>query len=132
MITVGSILMEGNALHPQCFQLTDCSHPRGWMSVTHQLTHRELDKELSDTGWTFFFMASPLRATAFGSSRDKMLDTALKHIIGDVRQQGCNCVEIENVTEDKFLGIPRLSVSARPRHIQKGMVFAAQRYESLA
>ena len=101
------------------------------MSITHQLTRRELNKELSDSGWTFFFMASPLRATACGSSRDKMLDTALKHIIGDVRQQGCNCVEIENVTEDKFLGIPRLSVSARPRHIQKWSL-PLKRYESLA
>ncbi len=31
MVTNGSILMEKDALHPQCFELEDQSSPSAWM-----------------------------------------------------------------------------------------------------
>jgi hypothetical protein len=126
MITSGTILIEKGTLHPQCFQLEDDSHPNAWVSVMHNLTPHELEKELSIAGWTFFQMASAIRTTAFGFSRARMINTALERVITNVRQQRCNCLEIDDVATHSFLGMPYVSVSAHARHIQKGMVFSGR------
>ena len=126
MITSGTILIEKDALRPQCFQLEDDSCPNAWMSVTHNLTPHELEKELSTAGWTFFYMAGAIRTTAFGLNRARMIHAALKRVITKVRQQRCNCLEIGDVATHSLLGMPYVSVSAHPRHIQKGMVFFGQ------
>ena len=85
-IEAGSILIERDALHPKCFRLADDSWTNGWMSATHSLTPRELEKELSVTGWIFFFMAGAIRTTAFGFNRGTMVHAALKRVIAEVRQ----------------------------------------------
>jgi hypothetical protein len=121
-----TILMEKHALCPPCFQLRDYSYPNAWMVVTHGLTSSELEKELSFTGWTFFYMASAIRATSFGFDRAKMIHAALKRIIATVKKQRCNCLEIDAVTMHSILGMPYVNVSAHPRHIQKGMVFSGK------
>lgn len=124
MITSGVLLIQPDALRPRCFQVEADPHLNGWTVVTHGLTSQQLEKELSATGWTFFFMAGPLRMTAFGFDREKTVYRALKCGIRAVRQQGCNCLQIESVEMHSFLGISRLSISIRPRHIQRGMLFA--------
>jgi hypothetical protein len=125
-ITSGTILIEKNALHPQCFQLRDHAYPDAWMRVTHDLTRPELEKQLRATGWTFFYMASAIRTRSFGFDRAKTIHAALKRIIANVKKQKCNCLEIDGVTAHSFLGMPYVSVSAHPRHIQKGMVFSGR------
>jgi hypothetical protein len=126
MITSGTILIEKGTPHPRCFQLEDDSYPNAWMSVTHNLTSHEFEKELATAGWTFFHMASAIRTMAFGFHRAKMIQTALKRVITNVRQQRCNCLEIDDVATHSFLGMPYVSVSAHARHIQKGMVFSGR------
>ena len=126
MITSGTLLIERDTLRPQCFQVEDDSCPDAWMSVKHNLTPHQLEEELSTTGWTFFYMAGAISTTAFGFNRAKMIDAALKRIITNVRQQGYNCLEIDDVATHSFLRMPYVTVSAHPRHIQKGMVFSGQ------
>jgi hypothetical protein len=125
MITPGVLLIERDALRPQCFEVEAGSHPDGWMPVKHTLTPQQLEKELSGAGWTLFFMAGPIRATAFGLNRDKTVYAALNRCIKAVRRQRCNCLQIESVETHSFLGIPYASLSVRPRHIQKSMLFAS-------
>ena len=126
MIRTGTILIEGNAPRPHCFQVEDEGCPDAWMSVKHGLTFQQLEAELSATGWTFFYMANTIRMTAFGFNRDSLVHRSLKRVMADVRQRGCNCLQIDDVVTDSFLGVPRVRVSAHPRHIQKGMVFSGQ------
>jgi hypothetical protein len=126
MIKSGTILMEKGVLSPGCFQLEDDAHPNAWMSVTHNLSPHELEKELAASGWTFFFMAGAIRMTAFGFDRARMIHAALKRLITNVRQQKCNCLEIDDIATHSWLGMPYVSISAHPRHIQKGMTFSAQ------
>ena len=125
MMTGGTILIEKHAACPQYFHLEN-SFPTDWMAVTHNLSPNELEKELSATGWTFFYMGNAIRTTAFGFNRAKMIHAALKRLVTNVRQQRCNCLEIDDVATRSFLGLPYVSVSAHPRHIQKGMVFSGQ------
>ena len=126
MISSGTILLEKNAPHPQCFQLEDDSCPNAWISVRHGLTDHELEKVLSATGWTFFYMANVMRTTAFGLNRAKMIRRALQRLITNAKLRKCNCLEIDDVAAHSFLGMPYISISAHSRHIQKGMVFSGQ------
>jgi hypothetical protein len=124
MITSGDLLIERDVPRPRCFEVEAGLHSNAWMSVKHTLTPQQLEKELSATGWTFFFMAGPIRTTAFGFNRDKTIYAALKRGIKAARQQRCNCLQIESVQRHSFLGIPYASLSLRLRHIQKGALFA--------
>jgi hypothetical protein len=123
MITSGVLLIEPDTSPPRCFQVEADSHLNSWAVVTHGLTSQHLEKELSATGWTLFFMAGPLRRTAFGFDRNKTVYAALKRVIKAVKQQKCNCLQVESVDVHSFMGIPYITLSARPRHIQKGMLF---------
>lgn len=123
------MLIERGTLLPQSFQLEtelDPSAwiPSAWMPVRSSLNSCELENELATTGWTFFYMAGEVRATAFGLDRQKAVRTALKRLIASVRLQKCNCLEIDEVAMHAFLGMPYVIVSAHSRHIQKGMVFS--------
>jgi hypothetical protein len=126
MITPGALLIERDALRPRCFEVEAGSHPNGWIFVkqTLSLSPQQLEKELSATGWTFFFMAGLIRATAFGTNREKTLYAALNRSINAVKRLSCNCLQIESVEVLSFLGIPYVRLSVRPRHIQKGTLFA--------
>jgi hypothetical protein len=118
--------MEPHALRPQCFQAEADSRLNSWILVKHGLTSQQLEKELSATGWTFFFMAGLIRMTAFGFNRDRALHAVLKRVIEAVKQQRCNCLQVESVNMHSVLGIPYVTLSARPRHLQKGIVFMGQ------
>jgi hypothetical protein len=126
MIAPGTILIEKNAPRPRCFELQDGLSPNAWEPVTHNLTPHQLEEELSATGWTFFFMASAIRSTAFGFDRARATDAALKRVIANVKRQKCNCLQIDEVATHSFLGMPYVSVSAHSRHIQKGMIFSGR------
>src|SRR6476659_6174956 len=122
MITSGTILLAKDASRPPCIQLEDHSFPDAWMSVAHNLPSQEMEKQLTAVGWTFFYMASAITTTAYGFDRTKMMHSALQRVITSVKGQKCNCLEIDNVTTSSFLGIPYVTLSAHPRHVQKNGV----------
>ena len=122
MITSGVLLIEPDAPHPRCFETEADSHPNAWLLVKQTLSPAQLEEELSARGWTFFFMAGPIRVTAFGFNRDNTIYAALQRGIKAVKEQNCNCLQIESVEMHSFLGITYVSMTVRPRHIQKGMV----------
>ena len=125
MMQSGTVLIQTDAARPDCFQAGDEDCPESWTSMKSTLPPLELEAELNRTGWTFFYMANPLRTRAYGFDPVKRLAAALRNIVGSVRQQGCNSVQIDAVASRSFLGIPYVTVSAHPRHVQKGMVFVA-------
>ena len=101
----------------------------GWAAV--QSARSAFEKEVREAGWTFFFMAGEIKATVFGFDRQKTLRTALKRLIANVKSQNCNSIEITQVTGKSFLRLPYVSVSAHPRHLQKGLVFDQAFYNSV-
>ena len=124
MITPGVVLIEQGTLLPEAIRLETESQASGWASVANNLDVYQLEKELSAAGWTFFYSAGGIRTTAFGFDRAKVIQTALKRLITNVRLQRCNCLEIDAVATRSFLGLPYVSVSAHSRHIQKGLVMS--------
>ena len=126
MITSGTILIAGDAPRPPCVQVEDHAFPDAWVSVAHNLPPHELEKDLAAAGWTFFYLASAVKATAFGFDKTKMIHAALQRVITNVSLQRCNCLEIDAVSTHSFLGLPYVSLTAHPRHIQKGATFSGQ------
>lgn len=124
MIKPGAILIEKDALRPKCFDVEDSPYSGSWIPVKHNLTAHELERELAASGWTFFYMASPIAATAFGFDPSKRMQAALKRLIIEAKLHHCNSLEIDDVVTLSFLGLPYVSVSAHPRHIQTGRVFS--------
>jgi hypothetical protein len=124
LIIAGSILVEKGTLLPQFFQAGTEPYPSAWLAIESTLNFHERENELTATGWTFLYMASKVRATAFGFDRQKTVYKALKRLIAGARLQNCNCLEIDEVATHSFLGMPYVSVSAHSRNIQKGLLFS--------
>ena len=124
MIAPGNLFMERDVPRPRVFQAQDDAHQSGWAPVRFNTTRRELDTELSKLGWTFFFMANVIRKSVLTVDRDKGITAALKRVIAEVREDGCNSLQIEAVEAHSWFGISRVQCSAHPRHLQKGECFS--------
>jgi hypothetical protein len=122
-IAAGSILIEAGAHLPDSLLLPGEPGSNGWTALNG--ARSAFEKDIRAAGWTFFFMAGEIQATVFGFDRQKTLRTALQRLIAKVKSRECNGIEITRVTGKSFLKVPYVTVSAHPRHLQKGLVFAA-------
>lgn len=112
-------MIEGGTLVPNCLRLEIEPDLNGWHSVTN-LDPRELDRDINQAGWIFFYLAEEIRTTVFGFDKQNTLRRALKRIIGKVKIQNCNGLHIKQVTSRSFLNLTRVRISAHSRHIQEG------------
>lgn len=69
----------------------------------------------------FFYMAGEVHATAVGSDLEKTTRKAVRKVIASMKSDRFNCLEITQVAEKRFLGLPYVRVSAHLRHIQESM-----------
>jgi hypothetical protein len=120
-ITTGTILIKEGTLLPEGLQLTSEPYLKGWRLVKN-LDSSGMDRKLCEAGWTFFFMAGDVKATAVGSDSNKMTRRAIKKVFTGMKWDKLNCLEIARVAAKRFLGIPYVTVSAHPRHIQESIV----------
>src|SRR5947207_4918726 len=120
-ITAGSILVEEGTHLPKSLLLQSESSSKGWAAVKD--VRATFEKAIQQAGWTFFFMAGEIKTTVFGFDRQKALRTALKRLTTNVKAQHCNSIEITQVLGKSLLSVPYVSVSAHPRHLQKGVSF---------
>jgi hypothetical protein len=121
-ITAETILVEEGTHLPGSLLLQSESDSNGWAAVKG--ARSTFEKAIQEAGWTFFFMAGEIKTTVFGFDRQKALRAALRRLIRDVKFQHCNSIEITRVMGRSFLRVPYVSVSAHPRHLQKGMLFS--------
>ncbi len=124
-ITAGTLLIDEKGDLPDFLLLQKESNSSGWAAVANR--RGGFDQEIQAAGWTLFFMAAELKATVFGFDKAKTRVAACKRLIAGAKTQHCNSIEITQVTDKSFLKMPYVSVSAHPRHLQKGMVFSGQR-----
>ena len=123
-ITAGSILIEEGTPLPNSLLPRSEPDSNGWAVLNGGRS--AFEKAIQEAGWTFFFMAGEIKTTVFGFDRQKTLGAALKRLIANVKSHNCNSIEITQVTGKSFLKVPYVSVSAHPRHLQKGVVFSGQ------
>lgn len=121
-ITAGDIWVQEGTDLPQSLLLQSDSNSNGWAAVKD--ARSKFDKAIQDAGWTFFFLAGKIKANVFGFDGQKARRVALNRLIADAKSQHCNSIEITLVVDKSFLKVPYVSISAHPRHLQKGMCFA--------
>ena len=121
-VQVGTILIEDRPLVTRILDLESESYSENW-SVVKAIDGFALDRKIHAAGWNFFFMAEEVKATVFGSLATKSIPKALKRILLKVRKkQDFNCLEVTKMVENRFLGVPYITVCTHPRHIQQGCV----------
>ena len=122
-IKTWTILIEAGALLPESLRLECELYSNGWTSFRN-LDRHELEREIKNAGWTFFYMAGEIKTTAFGFDKQKTVRAAVKRLITTGKSDACNCVEITRVATKDFLGVIYVSVSAHARHIQESLCFS--------
>jgi len=119
-----TILIEKDTVLPQTWRLEEATHWSGWDRIAIVGGDQAMKEEFVACGWTWFYMAGEISATAFGLDQQSMMRTALRRLIMQVKSSKCNCVEIDDVATCSFLGMSRVRVSGHARHIQKGIFFS--------
>jgi len=90
----------------------------GW-SLLKVLDAFSLDRKIHAAGWNFFFMATEVKVMFFGSVGAAKIQNALKRILKKVKEQHFNCLEVTEIVSRHFLGVPYVTMSAHPRHMQQ-------------
>lgn len=114
----GTILIKEGTLLPETVRFESEPYSKGWRLVK-DLRGSEMDRQLFEAGWNLFYLAEELHASAVGSDLKKTTRRAIKKVIATMKSDKLNCVEITQVAAKRFLGLPYVTVSAHPRHIQE-------------
>jgi len=119
-IKMGTILIEGGALLPDSLRFESEPYWKDWRLVKN-LDGYGLDRKIRQAGWTFFYMAVEMKASVFGFDAEKALRRAVNRVLANLKSEKSNCLAITQVAAKRFLGVPYVTVSAYPRHIQESM-----------
>ena len=117
-IKVGAILIEDWPLATQSLGLKSEPYSGKW-SLVNTPDSFALDRKIHAAGWNFFFMATQVKAMFFGALGAKKIQNALKRILGKVKRQHFNALEVTEIVAKRFLGVPYSIVSAHSRHVQQ-------------
>src|SRR5271170_2431709 len=117
-VQVGTILMKEWPGMAQVFQV-DSEPCSGDWNLVKTLDSVSLDSKIHAAGWRFFFMAAEVKVMFFGVLGATKIQNALRRILGKVKQQHFNGLEVTGIVASHFLGVPYVTVSAHSRHMQK-------------
>lgn len=117
-IKAGTMMIEEGLQVPR-LDLESVAYLRQWRSVK-TLDSSSLGRALDAVGWHLFFVAGQVTTVAFGLHGEKSLQKAVHRIAAQVRALNLNCLELTQITNKHFLGMPYIAISARSYHIQQG------------
>jgi hypothetical protein len=117
-VQVGTILMKEWPMTTQLLGPESGPYSGNW-SVIKALDGFALDRKIHAAGWNFFFMAAEVKVMCFGAVGAKSIQNALKRILGKVRHQNFNSLEVTGIVAKRFLGVPYAIVSGHSRHVQQ-------------
>ncbi|MGC2323974.1 MAG: hypothetical protein WA463_15190 [Terriglobales bacterium] len=113
-MTQGTIMMQTGTYVPESLHVEATPYWRTWRLI-NSADGNLLDRDLRTVGWNFFFLADTVQAMVWGHSGEK----AVRRVLAKVKLLKFNCLEITEITQRRFLGLPYVQVSAHSRHIQK-------------
>jgi hypothetical protein len=125
-ITSTTLLIADGTPLPESLVLQTHPYSKGW-SLIQTVNSPDLDRRIRTAGWHFFYLASAIKATVFGFARQPTIRRAMKRLIREVDSGQYNCFQVEDIRTGSFLGLPFVSISARPRHIQQSNVLLPTR-----
>jgi len=116
-VQAGTILMtEWPITQILGLESENCS---GAWSIVKVLDNFALDRKIHAAGWNFFFIADEVNAMFFGAVDKQKIQSALKRILKKVQRRHFNGLEITEIVNKRFLGVPYVTVSAHSRHVQQ-------------
>ena len=118
-VRVGSILVQEGLALPKDLNVKSESYSTHWRLVDG-FSCVQLDHRLNAGEWNLFYSGFRVKGSAFGSGGPNSLRRAIFNALGKVRSQYFNCAEIVAIKKLRFLGIPYITVSAHPHHLQQG------------
>jgi hypothetical protein len=118
VVQVGDILIEAWPAMAKLFGIESEPYSGSW-SVVKALNGFGLERKVHAAGWNFFFMAAEVHVMFLGARGADKIHSALTRILGKVRGQDFNCLEVTEIIAKRFLGVPYTTVSAHSRHIQQ-------------
>jgi hypothetical protein len=128
-ITAGRILIRQGTGLPEAVRLESDPYASGWRLLKN-LDGYELGKKIHEAKWTFFCQAGGIKSLAFGFDRQETVRRAISQILAKLKSTEFNSLEIRDVANKRFLGMPYVSVSARSRHIQESpFLFRAKKVQ---
>jgi hypothetical protein len=119
-ISTGTILIEEGVVFPASLRVESEPYSIGWR-IVKEIDGYGLDRAMRQAGWTCFYMANELNASAIGLNVEKSLSKAISQILAKLKLERFNSLEITEVVAKRFLGLPHTAVSAHARHIQESM-----------
>ena len=119
-LTTGTLLIEEGVVFPDSLQVESEPYSNGWR-IVKGLDGYGLDRTMSGAGWTCFYMANEITASAVALSGEKSLYKAVNQILTKLKLERFNSLEITQVVTKRLLGLSHTTVSAHARHIQESM-----------
>jgi len=120
MIKMGTVLIEEGVIFPDSLRLESEPYLNGWR-VVKELDGYGLDRKMSEAGWTCFYMAEEIKASAVAFDGERSLSKAVNQILTKLKLERFNSLEITEVSTKRYLGLPRTMITAHARHIQESM-----------
>jgi hypothetical protein len=117
-IQAGTILIQNQPLIVGVLVLESEPFSGDWRQV-NELDAFALDRKIRAAGWNFFFLAAELKAMFLGAIGAQSVQNAVQRLLGKVRAQDFNCLEVTAIVAHRFCGIPYVTVLAHARHIQQ-------------
>jgi len=118
IVEIGTILIEDRPWITHLLGLEIEPYAGGW-SVVRGINGSALDREVHAAGWNFFFMAAEVKTMFLGSLETTKVRNAMRRILGKVKPESFNCLEVTGIMAKTFLGIRYATVAAHSRHIQQ-------------
>ena len=110
-ITMGTILIEEDELLPESLRRQSQPYSRVWRLVKG-LDQSTLGRKIEQAGWTFFYTGGEITATGVGFSGEKTLRRTINRVIGKLKWDKFNSLEITRVDEKRVLGFSVVTVVA--------------------
>ena len=116
-IKVGTVMMKKGTYLPPVAQIRGEVYSPGWTMIQNT-DGNSVDRDVRKAGWSFFFLAPNIHATAWGAHDSNTISKAMRNILAKVKSTKFNCLEVTEIAAKKFLGIPYVEISGHSRHIQ--------------
>ncbi len=113
-----TIMMQTGTFIPESLRVEAEPYWHAWQRIS-SADGDLLERNLRKAGWNFFFLAESVQAMVWGHRGERTVRRALRRVLAKVKLLKFNCLEITEVTQKRFLGLPYVHVSAHSRHIQK-------------
>ena len=113
-----TIMMQTGTFIPESLRVEAEAYWHAW-EVISSADGDLLERDLRKAGWNFFFLAETIQAMVWGYYEGRTVRRAVRRVLANVKLSKFNCLEVTEITQRRFFGIPYVHVSAHSRHIQK-------------